>query len=101
MSEQLQNKRHTLAHLLGAAVLQNYPHAKLTLGPAIDTGFFYDIDFSGGETLGDDNLKEVQKTMKKLLNTWTEFTHREVTPEEAKEVFAGNQYKIEDRKSVV
>jgi len=95
MSEQLQNKRHTLAHLLGAAVLQNYPHAKLTLGPAIDTGFFYDIDFSGGETLGDDNLKEVQKTMKKLLNTWTEFTHREVTPEEAKEVFAGNQYKIE------
>ena len=91
----LEYKRHTLAHLLGAAVLQNYPHAKLTLGPAIDTGFFYDIDFSGGETLGDDNLKEVQKTMKKLLNTWTEFTHREVTPEEAKEVFAGNQYKIE------
>jgi len=91
----LEYKRHTLAHLLGAAVLQNYPHAKLTLGPAIDTGFFYDIDFSGGETLGDDNLKEVQKTMKKLLNTWTEFTHREATPEEAKEVFAGNQYKIE------
>ena len=95
MSEQLQNKRHTLAHLLGAAVLELYPHAKLTLGPAIDTGFYYDIDFSGGETLGDDGLKEVQKTMKKLLNTWTEFTHREVTAEEAKEVFASNQYKLE------
>ena len=67
MSEQLQNKRHTLAHLLGAAVVEIYPHAKLTLGPAIDAGFYYDIDFDGGPVLGDDGLKEVQKTMKKLI----------------------------------
>ena len=95
MSDQLQNKRHTLAHLLGAAVLAHYPHAKLTLGPAIDTGFYYDIDFSGGPLLGDDGLKDVQKSMKKLLNTWTEFTHREVTPEEARTIYAGNIYKLE------
>jgi len=95
MSEQLQNKRHTLAHLLGAAVLQNYPQAKLTLGPAIDNGFYYDFDFSGGPTLGDDGLKEVQKSMKKLLNSWTDFSHREVSIEEAREIYQDNQYKLE------
>jgi len=95
MSEQLQKKRHTLAHLLGAAVLQNYPQAKLTLGPAIDNGFYYDFDFSGGPTLGDDGLKEVQKSMKKLLNSWTDFSHREVSIEEAREIYQDNQYKLE------
>lgn len=95
MSEQLQNKRHTLAHLLGAAVLQNYPHAKLTLGPAIDNGFYYDFDFAGGPSLGDDGLKDVQKSMKKILNGWTEFSHREVSIDEARNIYADNQYKLE------
>jgi threonyl-tRNA synthetase len=95
MSTSLEHKRHTLAHLLGAAVLQNYPHAKLTLGPAIDNGFYYDFDFSGGPTLGDDGLKEVQKSMKKILNSWNEFSHREVTAEEARTIYADNQYKLE------
>jgi threonyl-tRNA synthetase len=95
MSEQLQNKRHTLAHLLGAAVMELYPHANLTLGPAIDNGFYYDIDFSGGPALRDDGLKDVQKMMKKLLNTWTEFSHREVTADEARTIYANNPYKLE------
>lgn len=95
MSEQLDHKRHTLAHLLAAAVLEHYPHARLTLGPAVDTGFYYDIDFSGGETVSDESLKDVQRTMKKMLNSWTEFTHKEVSAEEAKVLFAGNPYKLE------
>lgn len=95
MDKQLEHKRHTLAHLLAAAVLQKYPHAKLTLGPAIDNGFYYDIDFSDGPAPGEDNLKDIQKLMKKLINQWTEFTHKEVSPEEAKQVFASNQYKHE------
>ena len=66
MNEELQNKRHTLAHLLAAAVLEKYPHAKLTLGPAIDTGFYYDIDFGDGDTPGDTDLKGIQKQMKKM-----------------------------------
>lgn len=101
MPEQLQHKRHTLAHLLGAAVLQNYPHAKLTLGPAIDTGFYYDIDFSGGATLGDDSLKDVQKSMKKILNTWTEFSHKEVSPNDAREFYKDNPYKLEIIEEIV
>jgi len=91
----LTEKRHTLAHLLAAAVVQQYPHAKLTIGPAIDTGFYYDIDFSGGPVLGDDGLKDIQKVMKKLLNGWTEFTHKEVSKEEALAHFEGNEFKTE------
>ncbi len=95
MSQSLENKRHTLAHLLAAAVVEQFPHAKLTLGPAIDTGFYYDIDFSGGPTLGDDGLKDVQKAMKKLVNKWADWEHREVTVDEARSAFAGNEYKLE------
>ena len=93
MTEQLQNKRHTLAHLLAAAVLEMYPHAKLTLGPAIDTGFYYDIDFSDGAVPGDNDLKELQRSMKKMINKWTDFTHEVVSTDKAREVFAGNKYK--------
>lgn len=95
MSDQLQNKRHTLAHLLAAVVIEKYPHAKLTLGPAIDNGFYYDIDFSAGETPGDGDLKDLQKGMKKTMNKWTEFTHEEVSADKAREVFAGNEFKLE------
>lgn len=95
MSQNLEHKRHTLAHLLAAAVLEKYPHAKLTLGPAIDTGFYYDIDFSSGDTPGESDLKDIQKSMKKLINKWTEFTHEEVSADQARAVFAGNQFKIE------
>lgn len=95
MNQQLEHKRHTLAHLLAAAVLEKYPDAKLTLGPAIDNGFYYDIDFSSGNTPGDSDLKDLQKRMKKLLNKWEVFTHQEVSAEKAKKVFSGNQFKLE------
>lgn len=95
MEKSLEHKRHTLAHLLAAAVIQKYPHAKLTLGPAIDNGFYYDVDFSGGEAPGDSDLKGIQKDMKKLINKWTEFTHEEISAKEAREMFAGNQFKLE------
>lgn len=95
MDKDLEKKRHTLAHLLASVILEKYPHAKLTLGPAINTGFYYDIDFSGGDTPGDADLKDINKLMKKQLNKWTEFTHREVSADEARKVFAGNQFKTE------
>jgi threonyl-tRNA synthetase len=92
--EQLAHNRHTLAHLLAQAVKAQFPGAKLTLGPAIDNGFYYDIDF-GAEKVGDEVLKDLQTFMRKNLSKWTEFTHREVTADEAKEIFAGNEYKLE------
>jgi len=94
-NQQLQNKRHTLAHLLAAAVVQEYPDAVLTLGPAIDNGFYYDIDFSAGEAPGDDDLKKIQKGMKKILNGWTAFSHKEVSADEARALYKDNIYKTE------
>ncbi|QQR76733.1 threonine--tRNA ligase [Candidatus Nomurabacteria bacterium] len=91
--EQLHPKRHTLAHLLGAAVLEIYPGSKLTLGPSIEDGFYYDIDVSGKISEGD--LSKIEDKMRELLPTWTSFSHKKNTPEEAKNVFAGNEYKSE------
>lgn len=92
---QLEPIRHTLAHLLAAAIRELYPHAKPTIGPAIDTGFYYDFDFSGGEAPGEDSLKDIEKKMRKLLPSWKEFTHEEVSAAKAREAFAGNQFKLE------
>lgn len=95
MSTSLEHKRHTLAHLLAAAVVAEYPHAKLTIGPAIENGFYYDIDFKGGKTPGDDDLPQLEEAMRRLLPSWTEFTHREVSTDEALGVYAENPYKSE------
>jgi threonyl-tRNA synthetase len=94
MNEQLEHKRHSLAHLLAGAVLKLYPDAKLTLGPAVSDGFYYDIDF-GSDKVTDNELKEIQKQMKKLLNTWDKFEEQELSPIEAKELFKNNEYKLE------
>jgi threonyl-tRNA synthetase len=91
----LEKKRHTLAHLLAKAILRTFPHAKPTIGPAIDTGFYYDFDFSGGALPTDADLKKTEKHMREALTSWSAFTHREVTPDEARAHFSGNPYKIE------
>ncbi|MEX2405060.1 MAG: threonine--tRNA ligase, partial [Candidatus Paceibacterota bacterium] len=92
--DSLHNLRHTLAHLLARAVEEHYPEAQPTIGPPTDDGFYYDFDF--GETdFGEDDLKKIEKTMKKLLPSWTAFEAKEVTPDEAREAFEGNEYKKE------
>ena len=92
--EQLKNNRHTLAHLLAQAVLDIYPNTKLTLGPAVDNGFYYDVDL-GTEKIGDTDLEKIEAKMREFLPTWTQFSHREVSKEEAEKIFAGNEYKLE------
>ncbi len=93
-TEKLSHVRHTLAHLLAQAVQTHYKDAKLTLGPAIDDGFYYDIDF-GEDKLTEDTLAEIEKTMRKNLPSWTAFTHQEVSKEEAEKIFVGNPFKLE------
>lgn len=89
----IEHIRHTLAHLLGAAVLELYPDTKLTIGPAIDNGFYYDFEFSGA--FSDENLPAIEKKMKELLPTWKDFTHREVSKDEALAFYKDNPYKTE------
>ncbi|HUO75524.1 MAG TPA: threonine--tRNA ligase [Candidatus Paceibacterota bacterium] len=93
MATDLEHARHTLAHLLAAAVLKLHPDAKRTIGPAIDTGFYYDFEFSS--PISEEDLPRIEKEMKKLLPTWTSFEHKEVTPDEARAFFKDNPYKLE------
>jgi threonyl-tRNA synthetase len=96
----LADKRHTLAHLLAAAVLERYPHAKPTIGPAVENGFYYDFDFSGadgtnGTAPGEADLASLEESMRELLPSWTEMTGTEVSEKDARDRFAGNQFKLE------
>jgi threonyl-tRNA synthetase len=89
----IEKKRHSLAHLLAAATLKLYPDTKIALGPHIENGFYYDMDFT--EPISDSDLKKIQKAMKKMANSWTTFEPQTVSPAEAREFFAGNEYKLE------
>ncbi len=91
----LEHKRHTLAHLLAKAVLGDYPEAKLAIGPAIDNGFYYDIDFGNGPVPTDATLERIEARMKKFLFCWDSFSHRTVSGEAARQLFADNPYKLE------
>ena len=91
--EKLEHIRHTLAHLLASAVLETYPDTKPTIGPTVDNGFYYDFEFATPITAED--LKGLEKKMRKILPSWKEMTGHEVSPEEAKKIFANNPYKLE------
>ena len=86
--------RHSLAHLLAAAVIELYPDAKPTIGPPTEHGFYYDFDF-GDTNIGDQELRKIQKRMKKLLPTWTTFERKVLSSDEATQHFADNPYKLE------
>ena len=85
--------RHSLSHLLAGAVLTFYPDTKLTIGPAVDNGFYYDFDFS--TPIGDKDLGKIEQKMRELLKKWSTFEKKEITVAEAEKMFAGNPYKLE------
>ena len=91
----LEEKRHTLAHLLAAAVAERYPHAKATIGPAIDTGFYYDFDFTGGDAPKEADLAALEEAMRDLLPSWNQMSGTEVSEADARDRFSGNAYKLE------
>lgn len=92
-NEELQNMRHSLAHLLAAAVMQLHPDAKRTIGPAIDNGFYFDFEFS--KPISDDDLPTIEAKMREILPTWQTFERSELTADEAKKEYPGNDYKHE------
>jgi threonyl-tRNA synthetase len=92
-NEDLQNKRHSLAHLLAKSVRELYPGAQNAIGPAIDNGFYQDFDLP--ESISDEDLPKIEKKMREILKTWTTAERKEVSVEEAKQEFAWNPYKLE------
>lgn len=91
--EKIEKIRHSLAHLLGASILELYPGSKITLGPAIEHGFYYDTDIHGKIT--DTDLEKIESKMRDLIKTWSSFEKKILTKEEALELFKSNDYKIE------
>ena len=85
--------RHSLAHLLAAAVMEIWPDTKRTIGPPIENGFYYDFQFK--KPIHEDDLPKIEKKMQQILPKWDEFTRKDITASEAKKEFEDNPFKIE------
>ncbi|HBZ09393.1 MAG TPA: threonine--tRNA ligase [Bacillus bacterium] len=91
--EALEVLRHSTAHLMAQAVSRLYPDAKFGVGPVIENGFYYDMDLE--DSLSPDDLPVIEKEMKKIINENLEIVRKEVTRDEAKKLFALDEYKQE------
>ena len=98
--EGLEIIRHSFAHLLGHAVKQLYPEAKMAIGPVIEDGFYYDISYK--DTFTPDDLLKIEKRMKELVNRDYSVGVEIVSPEKAKEVFTdrGEIFKLDIVKNI-
>ncbi len=91
--ENINNIRHSLSHVLAGAVLSFCPEAKLAIGPAIENGFYYDFDLNSA--ISDKDLGKIEQKMRELLKKWDKFEKKEISIQEAEEMFKGNPYKLE------
>ncbi|MBI2054516.1 MAG: threonine--tRNA ligase [Candidatus Sungbacteria bacterium] len=90
---ELENLRHSLAHLLAAAVMQLWPGTKRTIGPAIENGFYFDFEFK--KPISEADLPKIEKKMREILPTWDKFEKHMLTAAEAKKEYPKNPYKHE------
>ena len=93
-NENLEILNHSCAHLLAHAIKHLYPDAKLWVGPAIETGFYYDIDM-GDKVVTEEDLAVIEKEMKKIAKSDKRITRIELTKEEALDTFKDNPMKVE------
>ncbi len=93
MNNNLDNIRHSLSHLLAAAVLKKFPKAKLGIGPVIEDGFYY--DFLLPRSLTPEDLKEIEATMRTYVKDEIPFSGKKITGVEAKKVFRDQPFKLE------
>lgn len=93
-NENLSKMRHSLSHIMAQAVLKFHPEAKLTIGPDIENGFYYDFDLGEG-TFSTDDLKRIQKEMYAIVNQDQKFEQYFLPVAEAREKMKDNPYKVE------
>ena len=86
--------RHSAAHVMADAITSIWPQAKLTIGPPTDDGFYYDIDLD--HHLTPEDLKEVERRMRKIIGANDPFVREEISREDAQQRFAENEYKLEN-----
>ena len=86
--------RHSLAHVRAEAIQHLFPGAEFAIGPAIENGFYYDIDFKE-KKISEEDFPAVEKEMRKILAGNFDFVRKELSRDEALKLFAGHQYKTE------
>ena len=91
--EKLQMYRHSMAHVLAKALSQVWPEIKLTIGPAVDNGFYYDVDLNHAIT--PDDFAKIEDKMNEIIKNNEDFVRKEVSKAEALEMFKENPYKLE------
>lgn len=94
VDEHLQTVRHSLAHVMAEAIQHLFPGAEFAIGPAIENGFYYDIDFKE-KKITEEDFPAVEKEMRKILAGNFDFVRKELSRDEALKFFAGHQYKTE------
>lgn len=90
---ELSKLRHSCSHLLAAAILHLYPGTKLAIGPSIEDGFYYDFDLI--EKISEEDFPKIEKEMRKLIEENLIFEKKEVSLDEAREMFSDQPYKLE------
>lgn len=93
--EGLELMRHSTAHLLAAALTDMYPGVKFGVGPAIENGFYYDIELPEGVTVSPDDFAAIEARMAEIAKSGAAIVHREVSRDEAREIFADQPLKLE------
>jgi len=89
---ELENIRHSLAHILASAVKELHPKAKLGIGPSVENGFYYDFD---NLNISENDLQKIEEKMKEIIKNDIEFEKKFVTKETAKKLFKEERYKLE------
>ena len=90
---QLYRIRHSLAHIMAQAVMEYFPNTKIAIGPPVEDGFYYDFDLPRPITAED--LEAIEKRMREIIAEGHEFVREEITPEQARELFKDQPYKLE------
>jgi len=86
---------HSCSHLLASAVKELYPDAQFGVGPAIEEGFYYDVNPGEGIKFSDEDLPKIEEKMRELASQKLIFERTEVSKEEALRIFSADKYKLE------
>ena len=92
--EQLKMLNHSCAHLMAQAIRHLYPQAKFWVGPVVAEGFYYDVDL-GDDVIRDEDVAAIEKEMKKLAKKGDKIVRKEISKEEALEMFGNDEYKVD------
>ena len=92
--EQLSTLNHSCAHLMAQAIKHLFPQAKFWVGPVVAEGFYYDVDL-GDDVIRDEDITAIEKEMKKIAKSGKKIIRKEISKEEAMEMFKNDEYKLD------